>query len=111
MKFLNSDQLNGLPVFNRNGDFLGKIKSFEIDADSQSIINYQIKSQQKIKGLFKGNLVVRRNQVLAIDEEKMIVEDNVLKESDAAKFKQERGREPIAKKVGVIQSKITAEKQ
>jgi len=76
---INYQNLTNLPVITESGQLLGKISKIEIDTDTQSIINYFIKSTNIVKGLLEGELIINKNQVIAITQEKVIVEDNVYK--------------------------------
>ncbi len=76
---INYQNLINLPVITKSGQLLGKISKIEIDTDTQSIINYFIKSTNIVKGLLEGELIINKNQVIVITQEKVIVEDNVYK--------------------------------
>lgn len=82
--FINYKNLIGLPVETKSGLLLGKIKSFEIDNETQTISQYVVKSRSLISKLLReevGEIIIGRNQVLSIDGEKMVVEDILVKES------------------------------
>ncbi len=104
MNILDNEKLIGLEVETKNGHPLGKLASFEIDVDSHHIITYKVKHRGLVEGLFKDYLFIRRSQVISIDEEKMIVEDNILEE--AAREKAQTARKSAPKEVPVIQSKL-----
>ncbi len=81
---LTHKQLIGLPVETRSGLLLGKIKSFEVDSGTQTILRYVVKSRSLVSKLLAKKdqrLIIHRNQVISIDEKKMIVEDNAIKEN------------------------------
>lgn len=78
MRISNSDLIN-LPVYTKSGKHLGKISSFELEADSGKIENFHVKTGL-IEGLWHEQLVINSSQVIEITEDKMIVEDNVEKE-------------------------------
>lgn len=80
---INHKNLIGLPVETKNGLLLGKIKSFEIESDAQTVLRYVVKSRSLISKLLSeevSEIIVGRNQVISIDEEKMIVHDTFVKE-------------------------------
>jgi sporulation protein YlmC with PRC-barrel domain len=80
---INHKNLIGLPVETKNGLLLGKIKSFEIDSDTQTVLRYVVKSRSLISKLLSEEvreIIVGRNQVISLDEEKMIVHDTLVKE-------------------------------
>lgn len=69
-------QLIGLKVETQSGEKIGSIQSFNMDIDSQSVLEYLIKPAGLIKSLIADELFVARGQVLDISLEKMIVDDN-----------------------------------
>lgn len=66
----------GLRVETKNGNNLGKITNFELDTESHDVRSYSVESGF----LEKKKLLVSRNQVVSINNKKMIVEDSVVKE-------------------------------
>jgi len=83
---INCKNLIGLPVETKSGLLLGKIRSFEIDSETQNILSYTVKSRNLIGKLLSekvGELIISRNQVVSVSEEKMVVEDNMVKEFEA----------------------------
>lgn len=101
---IKNENLIDLPVETKNGEPLGRISSFEIDIDSQSILNYRIKPSGLIKELLKEELIINRGQVLSISKEKMVVEDNVAREKVLVK------KELFKKRVSPSIPTIRAEK-
>lgn len=92
---INYKNLIGLPVLTKSGLLLGKIKSFEIERETQTIFQYVVKSRSLISKLLSeeiGEILINRDQVLSIDEEKMIVEDILVKESGRVRAVQSMGR-------------------
>ncbi len=88
-----------LPVYTQRGLALGKIKNFEIDSETHIILRYLVKSRNLISKLLvekKQELIIHRNHVISIDAEKMIVEDNVIKESEVIKLLRRTNREAPA---------------
>ncbi len=82
-------QLKNLPVYTKNNDFLGKIKDLEINSDTQNVSKYIIKSSQITKRLVGKELIINPSQVISIDNQKMIVEDETVRDSGLIK-------EPVA---------------
>ncbi len=102
---LSNKNLIGLPVFSKSGLLLGKIKSFEIEAETQTIVRYSVKTRNLIGNFLSekdSELVVGRNQVISINEEKMTVDDILEKIAERA-----RSAEPIRKDVPALGSKIS----
>ncbi|MBU4360890.1 PRC-barrel domain-containing protein [Patescibacteria group bacterium] len=101
MKISNKKIIN-LEIETQSGQKLGKIESFNIDIDSQSILEYKIKPLNLIKGLIENELIIPRGQVIEITDEKMIVEDlSVAKKSD----KKEKSKARVAQGVAMKENK------
>lgn len=66
----------GLHVETKNGNALGKITNFELDTETHNIKFYSVESGF----LEKKKLLIAKNQVISINNTKMIVEDGVVKE-------------------------------
>lgn len=81
---LGFSKLKNLPVFTQSGIKLGQVSDIEVDLDSQSILRYVVK-----KGIVsRETLLVHRGQVVSVTNEKMTVEDAVVKESQEVKIKE-----------------------
>ena len=76
-------QLKNLPVYTKNGDYLGKIKDLVINSQSHSVQEYRLQSSQMIAKLTGEDLIIKPGQVISLDQEKMVVEDNVVSEKEA----------------------------
>ena len=74
---ISSQQLISLPVVTESGQELGQIKNFNIDIDSQSILEYLIKPDNLIAELINGEFIISRGQVISITQDKIIVSDNI----------------------------------
>jgi sporulation protein YlmC with PRC-barrel domain len=86
---LSKSQLLHLPVETRSGRQLGKIVDFVVDAASQTIVQYHVKSSTFVPGLFEQKLLVGRDEVVSLTNEKMVVEDSAVEvRSGQAKFSQ-----------------------
>jgi len=93
--FIDNKNLIGLPVETKSGLLLGKIKSFEFDSETQTIERYIVKSRNLIEKLLReelNELIVGRNQVISIDETKMVVEDGVVGGREAIRISQGVGK-------------------
>ncbi|HBV57995.1 MAG TPA: hypothetical protein DEB73_01900 [Candidatus Magasanikbacteria bacterium] len=81
---LQFSKLKNLPVFTQSGIKLGQIFDIEIDLDSQSILRYVVK-----RGIVsRETLLIHRGQVVVITDEKIIVEDAVVKDGRTMKIKE-----------------------
>ena len=77
---INNHQLINLPVMTESGHQLGIIESFNVDIDSQSILEYQIKPSSLVKEFISGDLIISRGQVVEITAKKIIVKDTFSKD-------------------------------
>lgn len=86
---LNQNQLNNLPVYTKSQDFLGRISGFEFDTVNHQIINYKIGSSSLLRSLLgsENQLIISSQDVISISEEKMIVQDEVIKEENLSSEK------------------------
>jgi len=72
-----------LQVYTESGAHLGKLVGFEFDGPSQMVLRYKVRPKGFALRLAKAPLLVGREQVIRIEDEKMTVEDNVQKEMEA----------------------------
>ncbi|MBU0597926.1 PRC-barrel domain-containing protein [Patescibacteria group bacterium] len=77
---LNKEQLIGLPVYTQSRQYLGKVVDFDFDTALQFITHYHVKSKDIIKGLLKQELLISKEQVVAISSEEMLVIDSLITE-------------------------------
>jgi sporulation protein YlmC with PRC-barrel domain len=87
MKITNKNII-GLPVKTESGQLLGKVKSFNIDTDSQSILDYDIKPTSIVKEFFEGDFIISRGSVVDITSDTLIVSDTFSKKENLVKLKQ-----------------------
>ena len=101
---LSSDNLIDLPVYTKSNQHLGQIHSFEIDADTQTILQYHVHGSNIIKNIIQRNdLLIHRSQVVEITSEKMIVGDNL--EKEVSKFKKAKFPAQVREPIPVMSSK------
>lgn len=86
MKF-NNQKLIGLKIETESGERLGILDSFNLETESQSILEYIVKPNNKIQELISGDLIIPRGQVLDITAKKIIVNDLWLKDKVNLKSK------------------------
>jgi len=72
-------QLINLPVVTEFGQELGQLKGFNIDIESQSILEYEVKPSSFVKELIEGELIIPRGQVVDISQRQITVKDNFSK--------------------------------
>ncbi|MCK5459880.1 PRC-barrel domain-containing protein [Candidatus Parcubacteria bacterium] len=78
MPIIQGKKIIGMAVQTESGEHLGKVYDFEFDVDFHSIIKYYVKASL-IKDLFDNKLIIHRDQVVLIDNDKMIVGDGTIK--------------------------------
>lgn len=76
---INSEQLIGLKVETKGGQYIGRVQSLDIDIEFQNIRHYHIKPSLLEGGIFSDELVIHHKQVITITEKKMVVVDNIVK--------------------------------
>ncbi|MFA6553631.1 MAG: PRC-barrel domain-containing protein [Patescibacteria group bacterium] len=82
---LMAKQLIGMPVYTQSDEHLGKVSDFVVDLETQNIRQYSVRSRDLIAELLQRDLLISREQVIRITEEKMIVEDSILAETEQKK--------------------------
>ncbi|MFA6105770.1 MAG: PRC-barrel domain-containing protein [Patescibacteria group bacterium] len=73
--FINEQTLIRLPVVTKSGDKLGHIIDIEIDVDNHQIRKYFVSSRFQ-----KDTYLIAPSQILQITDEKIVVEDTVIKD-------------------------------
>ncbi len=79
---LSSGQLIGLKVKTQSGLALGRIKDFEVEAETGQIIRYVVADGGWLPKLLNQDLLVDKSQIVRITEEEMIVEDGLVGNKD-----------------------------
>ena len=79
---LQSKQLLNLPVYTESQHFLGRVMDFEMDTSTHQVIMYSVGSSSLVKKLLgeREELLINHEHVISLTEEKMTVQDNILKE-------------------------------
>ena len=85
---INNKQLKNLPVITESNQELGNLESFNIDTDSQSILEYNIKPTNIVKELIQGDLTISRGQIIDIGPDKIIIKDSFSKQESFQKLKE-----------------------
>lgn len=73
------DKLIGLPVETRSGQVLGKVVEVHISIETQEVEQYEVQPSL-MKGLLGRRKLIHRRQVISITQDKIVVEDGVVKE-------------------------------
>ncbi|HBV33484.1 TPA: hypothetical protein DIC39_02235 [Patescibacteria group bacterium] len=74
---LRLNELKNLPVYTKSGKHLGRIIDVEFDPSSQMVWRYHVGRWPGLTGLWKGRLLITREQVVAISKDAMVVEDSI----------------------------------
>ena len=83
---INNKQLKKVKVETRSGQYLGQIIDFDLETDTAIIARYYVKTKLSLAGLFEDNkLIINKDQIIGFDDQKMIVEDNLVKEKATLK--------------------------
>lgn len=85
MATLEEKKLLKLPVETKSGTALGRVLGFDVEVESQTITRWRVRPSGLASRMLSQPLVIAREQVLSITEEKMIVDDAVEKEMELAK--------------------------
>ncbi|HLD31126.1 MAG TPA: hypothetical protein VJB41_02950 [Patescibacteria group bacterium] len=82
MPIIGSKNLIGLSVVTKSGFVLGKIRGFEADTETQSILRYFVKNRRLTSKILSEGLeeiIISRNQVVGFNDAEMVVEDGAIK--------------------------------
>ncbi len=80
---INTDQLFHIPVETADGHNLGHVVCLEIDIESQSIMQYQVRPTGIVASVLRNvDLLIHRNQVVSLTKDKMIVDSTVLRDKE-----------------------------
>ena len=77
---LKKKNLIGLNVKTKSGKELGVVCDFEFDGEQHTIVGYYIKKSKLLPDFVSDELIIRPKQIIKIDQEKMIVDDMLIKE-------------------------------
>ena len=86
MKISNKN-LIGLKVETQSGQELGRLEDFNLETESQSVLEYIVKPSNIVKDLIIKDLIIPRGQVIDITSEKIVVDDNFVKDKNSEKEK------------------------
>ena len=81
------EKLINLPVQTKSGQSIGLLTGFDIDGQSHEIKTYRVRNKSLIKGLLQNELMISKEQVISLDNERMIVHDAVLEQRAGARGK------------------------
>lgn len=73
---ISNRQLINLPAVTQSGQDLGIVEDFNIDIESQSVLEYKVKPSSLVRELITGDLVIPRGQIVDITKSNLIVKDS-----------------------------------
>lgn len=82
---LKKQDIINLPVYTQSGNHLGKVADFELSTSSHLIERYIIRSGLIVGGILQKDLLISPSQVISITQEKMIVEDTLIRQKELKK--------------------------
>lgn len=82
MSQLSLESILHLPVTTQSGTYVGRVVDILLDHDQLRIEQFVVRKQRL--AVLSKELLIHRNQVISINEEKMIVDDASAKESAEA---------------------------
>ena len=81
---ISSNDVINLPVYTALGKHLGRVVSFELEAENDAMLVTRFYVHTGlIKGLWHEQLIIHKSQVISIDKDKMVVEDGATREPAA----------------------------
>ncbi len=98
---LSDQQIIGLPVYTQSDEHLGKVSQIILNIDTGQLVQIEVVSSSIIK-FFAKNLLVSKDQIISITEDKVVVEDSVKKTIEAQEAK---GRQVISEAIGSAMNK------
>ncbi|HMB26388.1 MAG TPA: PRC-barrel domain-containing protein [Patescibacteria group bacterium] len=93
-------KLKKLPVVTKNSQKLGKIANLEINTSTHQVVKYQVR--KKILLAKSPKLLIAPEQILEINNKKIIVEDNV----ESTQIKQSKRPQPRTHTAATLNSEL-----
>lgn len=93
-------QLKKIIVETQSGQILGHVAGFDLETDTGVIEKYHVKAKIILANLWENSIIVNKSQIINFDDEKMVVEDAVVKvkpelKTKFAKVNNLEGTEPV----------------
>jgi len=67
----------GLAVETKSGRKLGRVRDFDVDVEMLEIKKFYVRPTGLVKRLADGDLIIGKNSVVSLDENRLVVEDLV----------------------------------
>lgn len=95
---LSNKNIIGLSVVTKSGFVLGRIRDFDVDLETQSILRYFVRNRSLTSKILSEGLeevIISRNQVLSFSDTEMVVDDGAVKNTEkSGMFKMARKNIP-----------------
>jgi len=77
---ISSKKIIGLKVETKSGYKLGRIKGFDVETETMEIKKIYVRPTNIVKGLIDGDLIISKNLIISVDENRMVVDDLIGRE-------------------------------
>jgi len=78
---VNTKEMAGVPVVTRSGQPVGKVASFDVDAETGRLAVLRAKTRGLLPGLLSDELLIEWNAIIAFGTERVIVADAAVKQT------------------------------
>ncbi len=75
---LNSKEIQGTPVFTERGLSVGKVASFDIDAETGKLAQLRVSHRGFISGLLSDELFVPWTSIMEMTAERIVISDTAI---------------------------------
>ena len=82
MSQLSFEAIIHLPVYTQSGTYLGRVADVLLDQEQMRVAQFVVRKQRL--AVLSSELLIHRNQVISLNEEKMVVDDASIKQSAEA---------------------------
>jgi uncharacterized protein YrrD len=82
-------------VYTLSGEKLGKVSDFEIDLSTDRLSKIYVSGGNIIKNLIRGELIINKDQIISISEDKIIVENIIARKKQKNKILPEGEKELV----------------
>src|SRR3989338_9030915 len=89
MRYLDK-AIRGVPVVTERGEKVGKLAGFVLDAAAHAVVQYVVAKSRLLSALLPHDLLVAPDQVVSLDDERMVIRDEVVAAEVAAEIRVEQ---------------------
>ncbi len=80
---LNTKAMTGVHVKTKSGTAIGKVASFDLDANTGHLSVLHVKTTRLVPGLMDDEVFVPWSAIVSMSEEEVVIQDGVVEESRA----------------------------